>query len=62
MLIPIFNVQNCSNYRGAKLISHTMKLCEKVVEARLTREVTVRSVNSSMDSCQERALLIPCLL
>ena len=31
----------CSNYRGIKLISHTMKLCEKVVEARLTREVTI---------------------
>ena len=45
MLVPIFknkgNVQSCSNYRGIKLISHTMKLWERVVEARLRREVTI---------------------
>ena len=45
MLVPIFkskgNVQSCSNYRGIKLISHTMKLWERVVEARLRHEVTI---------------------
>ena len=45
MLVPIFknkgDVQSCSNYRGIKLISHTMKLWERVVEARLRREVTI---------------------
>ena len=45
MLVPIFknkgDVQSCSNYRGIKLISHTMKLWERVVEARLRCEVTI---------------------
>ena len=45
MLVPIFknkgDVQSCSNYRGIKLISHTMKLWERVVEARLRREVMI---------------------
>ena len=43
VLIPIFknkgDVQSCSNYRGIKLISHTMKLWERIVEKRLRREV-----------------------
>ena len=41
VLIPIFknkgDVQSCSNYRGIKLISHTMKLWERIVEK---KEVT----------------------
>ncbi|KAI5100986.1 hypothetical protein C0J45_9972 [Silurus meridionalis] len=45
VLVPIFkhkgDVQSCSNYRGIKLISHTMKLWERVVEARLREEVTI---------------------
>ncbi|KAK3515275.1 hypothetical protein QTP70_013499 [Hemibagrus guttatus] len=45
MLVPIFknkgDVQNCSNYRGIKLMSHTMKLWEKVVEARLRKVVEI---------------------
>ena len=44
VLVPIFkskgDVESCSNYRGIKLISHTIKLWERVVEARLRREVT----------------------
>ena len=44
ILIPIFknkgNVQSCSNYRGIKLISHTMKLWERVVERGLRSELT----------------------
>ncbi|KAK3540385.1 hypothetical protein QTP70_030406 [Hemibagrus guttatus] len=39
VLVPIFknkgDVQSCSNYRGIKLMSHTMKVWERVVEARL---------------------------
>ena len=42
VLIPIFknngDVQSCSNYRGIKLISHTMKLWERVFESRLRSE------------------------
>ena len=45
ILIPIFknkgDVQSCSNYRGIKLISHSMKIWERVVERRLRSELTV---------------------
>ncbi|KAK3561612.1 hypothetical protein QTP86_010688 [Hemibagrus guttatus] len=41
VLVPIFknkgDVQSCSNYKGIKLMSHTMKLWERVVEARLRK-------------------------
>ena len=44
ILIPIFknkgDLQSCSNCRGIKLISHTMKLWESVVERRLRSELT----------------------
>ncbi|KAK3509854.1 hypothetical protein QTP70_015741 [Hemibagrus guttatus] len=44
-LVPIFknkgDVQSCSNYRGIKLMSHTMKLWERVVEARLRKVVEI---------------------
>jgi hypothetical protein len=29
------DVQNCTNYRGIKLMSHTMKLWEKIIEHHL---------------------------
>ena len=42
--IPIFknkgDVQSCSKFRGIKLISHSMKLWERVVERRLRSELT----------------------
>ncbi|KAK3527450.1 hypothetical protein QTP86_023068 [Hemibagrus guttatus] len=45
MLVPIFknkgDVQSCSNYRGIKLMSHTMKVWERVVEARLRKVVEI---------------------
>ncbi|WP_139267336.1 hypothetical protein, partial [Escherichia coli] len=45
VLVPIFknkgDVQSCGNYRGIKLMSHTMKLWERVVEARLRSEVSI---------------------
>ncbi|KAK3575294.1 hypothetical protein QTP86_023415 [Hemibagrus guttatus] len=34
-------MQSCSNYRGIKLMSHTMKLWERVVEARLRKVVEI---------------------
>ncbi|XP_061686368.1 uncharacterized protein LOC133506339 [Syngnathoides biaculeatus] len=53
--VPIFknkgDVQNCENYSGIKMMSHTMKLWERVVEARLRTEV---SVGNSMVSCLDR--------
>ncbi|KAK3575628.1 hypothetical protein QTP86_031584 [Hemibagrus guttatus] len=45
VLVPIFknkgDMQSCSNYRGIKLMSHTMKLWERVVEARLSKVVDI---------------------
>ena len=45
ILVPSFknkgDVQSCGNYRGIKLISHSMKIWERVVEARLRSQVTI---------------------
>ncbi|GJZ43869.1 retrovirus-related pol polyprotein LINE-1 [Tanacetum coccineum] len=44
-IIPIFqntgDAQVCNNYRGIKLLSHTMKLWERVIERRMQRETMV---------------------
>ena len=44
-LVPIFknkgDIQSCTNYRGIKLMSHTMKLWERVIEHRLRRVTSV---------------------
>ena len=44
-LVPIYkgkgDVQECKNYRGIKLLSHTMKLWERVVDARLRNSTKV---------------------
>ena len=45
ILVPIFknkgDVQSCTNYRGIKLMSHTMKLWERVIENRLRTMTSV---------------------
>ena len=44
LLYPYKNkgdIQNCANYRGIKLMSHTMKLWEKVIERRLRIETSI---------------------
>jgi Reverse transcriptase (RNA-dependent DNA polymerase) len=45
ILVPIFknkrDIQNCTNYREIKLMSHTMKLWERVIEHRLRKLITV---------------------
>ena len=45
MLVPFYkgkgDIKECGNYRGIKLTSHTMKLLERVIEARLRKEVRV---------------------
>ncbi|KAL5155233.1 LINE-1 retrotransposable element ORF2 protein [Glycine soja] len=44
-LVPIYknkgDIQNCANYRGIKLMSHIMKLWERVIERRLRKETQV---------------------
>ena len=47
-VVPLYknkgDIQCCNNYRGIKLISHTMKVWERVIEARV-REMTSISMN-----------------
>ena len=44
-IVPLYknkgDVQECTNYRAIKLMSHTMKLWERVIEQRLRRTVTI---------------------
>ncbi|KAK3531040.1 hypothetical protein QTP70_007883 [Hemibagrus guttatus] len=55
VLVPIFknkgDVQSCSNYRGIKLMSHTMKLWERVVEAGFKRKV--------VEICEQQYCFMP---
>ena len=45
ILVPIFkgkgDIQECGNYRGIKLMSHTLKILERMIEARLREEVEI---------------------
>ena len=45
IIIPIYkgkgDIQECGNYRGIKLISHTMKIWEKIIERRLREETII---------------------
>ena len=45
VLVPLYkgkrNIKECGNYRGIKLMSHTMKLWERVIEARIRKKVTI---------------------
>ena len=45
VLVPIYkekgDVQECQNYRGIKLLSHTMKIWERIVDKRVRGEVKV---------------------
>ncbi|KAF3684224.1 putative pre-mRNA-processing factor 6-like [Capsicum annuum] len=44
-IIPLYknkgDIQSCNNYRGIKLLNHTMKIWERVVELRLRRIVAI---------------------
>lgn len=44
-MVPLYknkaNIQNCNNYRGIKLLSHTIKVWEKVVKIRVRRGVSI---------------------
>ncbi|KAF3646404.1 putative nuclear pore complex protein Nup98-Nup96-like [Capsicum annuum] len=45
MMVPLHknkgDIQSCNNHRGIKLLSHTMKVLERVIELRLRRIVTI---------------------
>jgi len=44
-MVPLYknkgDIQNCNNYRGIKLLSHTMKVWERVVEKRVRTSVSI---------------------
>ncbi|KAG5627985.1 hypothetical protein H5410_013203 [Solanum commersonii] len=44
-MVPLYknkgDIQNCNNYKGIKLLSHTMKIWERVVEMRVRRRVSI---------------------
>ncbi|XP_019264714.1 PREDICTED: uncharacterized protein LOC109242299 [Nicotiana attenuata] len=44
-MVPLYknkvDIKNCNNYRGIKLLSHTMKVWERVVELRVRRRVSI---------------------
>lgn len=44
-IIPLYknrgDIQDCNNFMGIKLLSHTMKLWERVIERRLREEVEI---------------------
>ena len=44
-IVPIYknkgDIQDCTNYRGIKLMSHTMKLWERVMETRIRKLTTI---------------------
>ncbi|KAJ8704581.1 hypothetical protein PYW07_011769 [Mythimna separata] len=61
LIIPVHkgkgSVQDCSNYRGIKIMCHTMKLFERIIDTRLRSECTIsecqygfRAGNSTMDA------------
>jgi hypothetical protein len=44
-LVPIYknkgDVQSCSNYRGIKLMSHAMKIWERVIDGRIRKDINI---------------------
>jgi hypothetical protein len=46
------DVQSYTNYRGIKLISHTIKLCEKIIEHRLKGVPTSPKINLILYLCR----------
>ncbi|VFQ89320.1 unnamed protein product [Cuscuta campestris] len=45
LLVPLFkgkgDIQSCENYRGIKLLSHTMKVWERIIEYRVRKGVCI---------------------
>ena len=45
VIVPIYkekgDIQDCGNYQGIKLMSHTRKIWERIIERRLREETTI---------------------
>ena len=63
-LIPIFknkgDILECNNYRGIKLMSHFMKLWERIIEARLREIVNIREKQFVFQECQQQSQSLRC--
>jgi len=63
VIIPIYkekgDIQDCGNYRGIKLMSHTMKIWERIIEKRIRNETDWRT---SLALCLEEGQLMLSLL
>ena len=61
VIVPIFkekgDIQDCGNYRGIKMISHTMQIWERIIDRRLREE----QKKSSSVSCRAEGQLMPYL-
>ena len=44
-VIPLYknkvDIRDCNNYRDIKLLNHTIKLCERVIERRLRKNISI---------------------
>ena len=56
VIIPIYKengeIQDCENYRGIKLISHTMKIWERIIDRRLREETHIGDEQSGCMPCR----------
>ena len=63
VMVPIYKnkggAQECGNYRGIKLLSHTLKIWERVLNQRM--ENVLLSASNNLDSCLGREHQIQCL-
>ena len=45
VLVPLYkgkgDIKKCGNYRGIKLMTHTMKMSERIIESRIWKKVTI---------------------
>ena len=64
VLVPIFkekgDVKSCNTYRGVKLLEHTMKIVERVLERRIRKSVNIDSMHLVL--CLEEKQQTHCLL
>ena len=57
-LVPIFKekggIQDCGNYKDIKMISHTIKIWEIIIDRRLREETSLQEKSSPV-SCRAEA-------
>ena len=63
VLVPLYkgkgDIKKCGNYQWIKLMSHTMKLWERIIEARIRKEVNSMNVfNERLTWKEHIAMLI----